>query len=115
VAKVVAGMVNLKYSRDDEYEADKLGIRYMTGAGYNPWGMVELLTVLLNLSESESGSLTEMFQTHPLTSKRIAESKGVIEEEHKGFSPSTADPNTARFLKMRSLLLNTVSGLAEVD
>ncbi|MDY7010960.1 MAG: M48 family metalloprotease [Planctomycetota bacterium] len=112
-AKVVAGMASLKYSRDDEYEADELGIRYMTGAGYNPWGMVELLTVLQNLSESESGSLTEMFRTHPLTSKRIAEARDIIEDKHKGFSPSTADPNAARFLQMRSLLLNTVSGLTE--
>jgi predicted Zn-dependent protease len=113
VTKVVAGMAGLKYSRNDEYEADKLGIRYMTRAGYNPWGMVELLTVLLNLSESEPGSMTEMFRTHPLTSKRISEAKEIIEDDHEDFSPSKADPNTARFLKMRRLLFSTVSELAE--
>ncbi len=111
--KVVAGMVGLKYSRNDEYQADKLGIRYMARAGYNPWGMVELLTVLLNLSKSEPGSMGEMFRTHPLTSKRIAEATDIIEDKHKGFSPSTADPNANRFLEMRRLLLTTVSGLAE--
>ena len=109
--QIVAGMVGLKYSRKHEYKADELGIRYMTRAGYNPWGMVELLTVLLNLSESEPGSLTEMFQTHPLTSKRIEEAKEIIEDKHKDFSPSTDDPNTARFLKMRTILLSTVNGL----
>ncbi|MCK4626337.1 MAG: hypothetical protein KAV00_13550, partial [Phycisphaerae bacterium] len=76
-------------------------------------GMVELLTVLLNLSESEPGSLTEMFRTHPLTSKRIEEAKEIIEDDHEDFSPSTVDPNTARFQRMHSLLLATVSGLAD--
>ena len=113
VTRVVAGMVGLKYSRKHEYKADELGIRYMTRAGYNPWGMVELLTVLLNLSESEPGSLTEMFRTHPLTSKRIAEAKDIIEDEHKAFSPSAVDLNTTRFRRMRRLLFSTASGLGK--
>ena len=106
VTQVVTGVANLKYSRDDEYQADGVGIKYMARAGYNPWGMVELLTVLKNLSESDPGSFAEMFQTHPLSRKRIEEAKELIESDtaYQGYSPTSPDPHAARFLQMRALL-----------
>jgi predicted Zn-dependent protease len=107
-AKIVGTMVNLRYSRGDEYQADMLGIRYMTRAGYNPWGMVGLLDVLYSLSESEPGSLAELFQTHPVTSKRIAEAKEIIAAEHPKARQDQPDPQAARFVKMRALLLKVV-------
>jgi len=110
VAKVVGTMATLKYSRDDEYEADAVGARYAARAGYNPWGMVELLTVLKNLSDSEPGRFAEMFQTHPLSSKRIEEAEAVIRADARlqGFNRGEADPAAARFLEMRSLLAKVV-------
>jgi predicted Zn-dependent protease len=111
VAEVVRTMGMLRYSRTDEYQADLLGIRYMTRAGYNPWGMVELLTVLLNLHDKEPGSIAEMFQTHPVSSKRIAEAKEIIRTEHPEARETDADPNAARFRKMRSVLFAAVAGL----
>jgi predicted Zn-dependent protease len=105
-AKVVAGMVNLRYSRGDEYQADMLGIRYMTEAGYSPWGMVELLARLQELSGSEPGSLGEMFQTHPLTSKRIEQARQEIlsKPEYRKHSASASDPKAGQFMKMRKML-----------
>ncbi len=108
--KIVAAMGTLRYSRGDEYQADEVGIRYMTDAGYNPWGMVELLTVLYNLSESEPGSLAEFFLTHPLTSKRIETAQEIIRGNSKfdRYSLENPDPHTARFMKMRDLLIATL-------
>jgi predicted Zn-dependent protease len=105
-AKIVAGMVNLNYSRDHEYEADKYGIQYMSKAGYNPYGMVELLETLFALHDSEPGSFGEMFQTHPLTSKRINTAKDVIRNDARlsRYSATAPDPNARRFLQMRALL-----------
>jgi predicted Zn-dependent protease len=100
-AEVAGAMVNLKYSRGDEYEADTFGVRYMTKAGYNPHGMVELLTTLYNLNDSEGGGLGEMFATHPLPSKRIDEAKAYIAEKYPGPSPAGKDPNAGRFLEMQ--------------
>ena len=108
VAKVVGSVVNLKYSRDDEYQADQSGIKYMAKAGYNPWGMIELLTILLNLSESEPGMLGEMLQTHPLSSKRIAGAKATIEKNHPAHRQTAPDPNRARFAAMKARLLKIV-------
>ena len=113
VAKVVAGMATMKYGRDDEYQSDQLGIKYMSQAGYNPWGMVELLNVLKSLSDSEGSTLTEMFQTHPLTGKRISEAEDTIKDkdEYDRFSRKDKDPNEQRFRRMHALLVRTVPGL----
>lgn len=110
VAKITTTMYNLKYSREDEYEADVVGIKYMTRAGYNPWGMVEMLTVLRELSESEPGAFGEMFQTHPLTSKRIDQARETIREgnQYARFSSAQPDPNAGRFLEMREILVGIV-------
>ena len=85
----------------------------MARAGYNPWGMVELLTVLLNLSESEPGALAEMLQTHPVSSERIEEAKGIIkgDAQYSRFSSTVPDPNAPRFQAMRQQLVATVPGL----
>jgi len=109
--EVVSSMVALNYSRNDEYEADEIGIRYMSKAGYNPWGMVELLTVLQNLSESDPGLLGEFFQTHPLTSKRIETAQEIIRdnEDYASFSPDSADPHNARFRRMHNLLVGAMA------
>ena len=106
-SQIAASMVSMKYSRSNEYDADKYGMKYITRAGYNPWGMPELLTILLNLSEKEPSSLEAMFSTHPLSSKRIAEAKATIAADplYKGYSPATPDPKTAQFLGMRKRLM----------
>ncbi|HDZ20366.1 hypothetical protein LCGC14_0019360 [marine sediment metagenome] len=110
VTEVVATMASMSYSRKDELEADKYGMEYMTRAGYNPWGMVELLTVLLNLKESEPGMLDQLFSSHPASGERIADAKGMIETDdaYAGFTSTERDPDTDRFAQMHKLLIETV-------
>ncbi len=62
----------LKYSRDNEYEADSLGILYARRAGYNPEGIVKFFYSLENLTKEAGGPhLPNFLSTHPLTKKRI--------------------------------------------
>jgi predicted Zn-dependent protease len=105
VAKVIAGVTTLKYSRNKEYEADLLGVRYMTKAGYNPYGMVELLQALLEASGGEEGGrLGEMLATHPLTGSRIEKAEGVIKQDHPAADRNAADPAADRFKQMKRRL-----------
>jgi len=104
-AKIVANMTILKYTRDDEYQADEYGIKYMVRAGYNPYGMVELLTTLKNLSDTEGGTLTEMFRTHPLTGNRIQRAREQIRDEYETYSPDRRDPRAAVFRRHRDALI----------
>ncbi len=111
VAKIVSTMAILKYSREDEYQADELGIKYAAKAGYNPWGVVELLTLLQAMQDAEPGRFQEMFQTHPLSSNRIERARLMLLQDpaYEGkFSPAAPDPNAARFEKMRQLLIETL-------
>lgn len=67
---VGAGALLAKYSRDDEREADALGMEYMTRGGYNPHGMVGLMEVLVGLNKHEPNIIQQMFSSHPMSDER---------------------------------------------
>jgi predicted Zn-dependent protease len=62
IAKVGKQMISLKYSRDDELQADSLGAVYIKKAGYYSGGMLEVIEILEKQSKSKS---IEFFSTHP--------------------------------------------------
>ena len=101
--QVTAGMVNLKYSRGDENQADQLGIRYLAKAGYNPWGMVEMLNSLAEASGGGGGggTLASMFSTHPLTEDRIEKTQETVQREYPQAQRGAAQPNNEAFLQTR--------------
>ncbi len=60
------GVLFLKFSRDNERQADDLGFRYMTESGYDPRGMVDVFEMLQRVSgASESGGVPDWLSTHP--------------------------------------------------
>lgn len=104
VTEIVTSLANLKYSREDEYQSDTLGIKYAAKAGYNPWGMVELLEVLRALSGADPGLFGDMFDSHPLTQKRVERAKDIIRQSYSTYSQRSPDPGAKQFLEMRTLL-----------
>ncbi|WP_037500471.1 M48 family metalloprotease [Sphingomonas jaspsi] len=77
----------LKFSREQEYQADVLGIRYMTAAGYDPAGSASMLSQLSRNSALESRiqgdanrSTPEWAQTHPLTENRVTQASQVARQ-----------------------------------
>ena len=70
IASQVANLLSLKYTRDDEKEADKLGVRFMSEAGYDPRAMVGVMKIL---DQASSGSPRgpDFLQTHPAPANRI--------------------------------------------
>lgn len=72
VSMIAAQLLFLKYSRGDEYQADKLGIQYSSQAGYDAGTMAGFFTSLQRLSGSKGGGgLPNFLSTHPLTGRRI--------------------------------------------
>ena len=65
-----AGMLLASYSRDDEREADSLGMEYMVRAGHSPKGMIGLMDVLVGISKHKPGAIEKMFATHPMSKER---------------------------------------------
>jgi predicted Zn-dependent protease len=66
-----AGLVLLKYSRDDENEADALALRYMQRTGYDPVAIVAVFDVLAGI-ENGSGRVPTWLSTHPQPESRRA-------------------------------------------
>lgn len=66
------GALLASYSRDDERQADSLGMEYMTRAEYNPDGMAGLMEMLNTQHDKEPSALEVMFATHPMSSERLA-------------------------------------------
>jgi predicted Zn-dependent protease len=67
------GILFLKFGRDDENQADTLGLRYMSGVGYDPSEMPKVFATLDRVSQSQSLSATpEWLSTHPNPGNRIA-------------------------------------------
>jgi predicted Zn-dependent protease len=65
------GLLFLKYGRDDETQADGLGFRYMTTAGYSPTEMAEMFRTLARLSGGGEGRVPEWLSTHPDPGNRV--------------------------------------------
>ncbi len=60
------------YSRDNELDADKLGVRLAVAAGYDPQGAIRLLARLARLHQSPDPlALGEYLSTHPAAEVRI--------------------------------------------
>ncbi|KAB1443062.1 M48 family metalloprotease [Pseudodesulfovibrio senegalensis] len=72
LGQIGMGALLAHYSRDDERQADSLGVEYMTRADYNPDGMVGLMDMLNEQHQSHASALEVMFATHPMSSERLA-------------------------------------------
>ncbi len=74
---VVMSLVFSSYSRKDEYEADRLGIKYMGLANYDPNGMIKVFQILKE--DSKGPDVPLILRTHPYLDDRIQAAKKEIE------------------------------------
>ena len=61
----------LKFTRDQEREADYLGLQYMYKAGYDPNSFVSFFEKVEALEKKQPGTIPKVFSTHPPTPDRI--------------------------------------------
>lgn len=79
VTAMIGQVVNMKYGRDDELESDRLGVRFMVEAGYDPRAMIRVMEIL---AESGGGARQpEFFSTHPNPENRIERIEAAIKAE----------------------------------
>jgi predicted Zn-dependent protease len=70
----------LKFGRDQESQADELGVRYMTRLGYNPKAQVQVMQILK--AAAGGGEGVEMLSTHPLPDTRIDDLNKLIAKNY---------------------------------
>jgi len=81
---VGAGALLASYSRDNEREADALGLEYMSSTGYNAEGFVGLMDVLRSLSKRKPSAIELMFATHPMSDERYKTAVDAVQNQYRG-------------------------------
>jgi len=88
-------LINQKYGRDDEREADHYGMLYMSRAGYDPQGAVDLQRTFLALHEGRPQNwITGLFASHPPSQERLQNNIEML-----ATLPKCGDRGTTRYQK----------------
>ncbi len=90
----------LRFSRQNEQEADRLGIETLFRSGHDPAAMPDMFERMLAATRYTGQKPPEFLLTHPLTEKRVADSRGRIRKY-----PSRQYPNPEEFGLMRARAL----------
>ena len=101
LAGQAAGLLLLKYGRDDERQSDRLGVEYATALGYDTTDMAEFFHTLHRLSPPD-GRLPSWMSTHPDPGERWNTVRELTREEQ---SPS------GEYTTNREHFLRTIDGL----
>jgi predicted Zn-dependent protease len=104
-AQAAAGFLTngifMKFSRDDEREADRVGLQLLTRAGWDGRGMVELFEILQREARRNPGSVETFFSSHPSPQDRIARLRDDVTRRPGGTRDSRQfQAVKARLLKM---------------
>ena len=82
IGGVVSQVLTLKYSRSAEQEADRLGMDYAAGAGYDPTACIPVLQTFQRLGGGGGGTLGEYLSTHPSPESRLKDARQYLGEKH---------------------------------
>jgi predicted Zn-dependent protease len=97
------GLLFLKYSREDEHQADELGFRYALKAGYDVRVMTDLFRLLEGVSQAgQGGRLPEWLATHPNPENRLKTIEQRLEKTQMDYSQLAVNRDT---------YLNTINGI----
>lgn len=88
VAQFVSQFALMRYSREHELESDRLGVRFMTLAGYDPNALKDVMMILAEASGRDPGA-SDFMTTHPSSDRRIQE----IDEAIRLEFPEGLPPN----------------------
>lgn len=100
-----AGALLASYSRDNEREADSLGLAYMVKSGYSPGGFEGLMDMLRSLSKHKPNAIELMFATHPMSDERYRTAIQTIQKKYG------SDKNKPLF---RERYMDNTAGLRQI-
>ena len=98
-AQMGFNFANLKYSRDNETEADRLGLIFAAMAGYDPQVAIPFWQ---RMSAEGGSSQSELFSDHPSDEKRLAELQKRMPEALQYYTPPTTTTTTTTGSKKKA-------------
>ena len=78
-AQAVAAQAQINFTRHNEVEADRVGIRTLSASGYDPQGMADFFDRMSQTSRANGEGPPEFLRTHPVSVNRIAEAEDRIQ------------------------------------
>jgi len=101
------GLLFLKNSRDDEAQADQLGVKYAARAGWDPAGVPRMLTTLARVEEAaDNKGVPNWLETHPQPEDRVERVQSAVQQ---------AEAGAERFVTDRDGFLKHVDGIVFGD
>lgn len=85
---MAAQLFLLRYSREDELEADRLGVEYAMAAGYDSREVIGLFQTLDRMQEKEGQSMPSFLATHPNPGDRIQRIRELTGAERDSRTPN---------------------------
>jgi predicted Zn-dependent protease len=98
-AQVIAGGYLMKFSRDDEREADRVGVEIVRRAGWDPRGLLEFMELLRAQAGRDPGSVEVFLSTHPSPAERVRQLRVQLSPPKAG-----GRRDSASFQRVRSTL-----------
>jgi predicted Zn-dependent protease len=91
-------------TRQDESEADYLGVQYLYAAGYDPNGAISIFEKLESLERKQPGTVARIFSTHPMDAARIRKT----EQEIESILPARDEYviNTSEYIDIRQRMIS---------
>jgi predicted Zn-dependent protease len=106
----------MKFSRDAESEADRLGVQYLYAAGYDPSAMATMFEKLSAQNKKKPGALSKAFASHPQPPDRRAASIALVarfpEREEYVISTSEFQRVKAHLLRLSNARATTAGNIA---
>jgi predicted Zn-dependent protease len=108
-AQNMAIQSQINYTREHEYEADRVGIGILVAAGFDPTSMAGFFENMGRRTQLGPDRVPELLRTHPVTSARIAEARGRANQ----MVPAVLTPDSLSYAltKERIRVLSTPAGV----
>jgi predicted Zn-dependent protease len=109
----------MKFSRNAEAEADKLGTEYLYAAGYDPTALATMFEKLEAKNKKKPGTIAKIFSDHPAPADRRAASLALAGRfpEHEEYIINTSEFNRvkARLMKLSNARATTAGAIKGSD
>ncbi|MGB3649025.1 MAG: M48 family metalloprotease, partial [Desulfobulbales bacterium] len=110
--QAAAAQAQINFTRHNEVEADRVGIRTLAAAGYDPQGMADFFGKMNQTVRANGEGPPEFLRTHPMSVNRIAEAESRIQN----MPPVEADEGRQFYIvqaRLRALLEKDVNKAIE--
>jgi predicted Zn-dependent protease len=105
-ASVATPVVSFRFSRAFETEADRLGVGYLSEAGYDPNASVDMFELIQSTERRKPGAVSRLFLSHPPTGDRIKKTQAEIGKLKGGSDAYIL--NTSEFESVRTRLMSGI-------